>query len=99
MSRISSTRRGTVIEIEIRRDVNPNKALNYLLKHTNLRTTFGAIMLSLVDGAPRTAPIILMLDQYIKHRKDVILRRTSMNSTVHLKKSTFRKDSNCSTVP
>jgi DNA gyrase subunit A len=71
-----SDKRGMRIEIEVRRDVNPNKALNYLLKHTNLRTSFGAIMLSLVDGAPRTAPIILMLDQYIKHRRDVILRRT-----------------------
>ena len=71
-----SDKRGMRIEIEVRRDVNPNKALNYLLKHTNLRTSFGAIMLSLVEGAPRTAPIILMLDQYIKHRRDVILRRT-----------------------
>ncbi|MEI7984881.1 MAG: DNA gyrase subunit A [Armatimonadota bacterium] len=71
-----SDKRGMRIEIEVRRDVNPNKALNYLLKHTNLRTSFGALMLSLVDGAPRTAPIILMLEQYVKHRKDVILRRT-----------------------
>ena len=71
-----SDKRGMRIEIEVRRDVNPNKALNYLLKHTNLRTSFGALMLSLVDGAPRTAPIILMLQQYIKHRKEVILRRT-----------------------
>jgi DNA gyrase subunit A len=64
------------IEIEIRRDVNPNKALNYLLKHTNLRTTFGAIMLSLVDEAPRTCPLITMLDEYISHRREVIDRRT-----------------------
>jgi DNA gyrase subunit A len=71
-----SDKRGMRIEIEVRRDVNPNKALNYLLKHTNLRTSFGALMLSLVDGAPRTAPITLMLEQYVKHRKDVILRRT-----------------------
>ncbi len=71
-----SDKRGMRIEIEVRRDVNPNKALNYLLKHTNLRTSFGALMLSLVDGAPRTAPIILMLEQYVKHRREVILRRT-----------------------
>ena len=71
-----SDKRGMRIEIEVRRDVNPNKALNYLLKHTNLRTSFGVIMLSLVEGAPRTAPILLMLDQYIKHRQDVIERRT-----------------------
>jgi DNA gyrase subunit A len=71
-----SDKRGMRIEIEIRRDVNPNKALNYLLKHTNLRTTFGAIMLGLVDMAPRTCPLLVMLDQYIKHRREVIDRRT-----------------------
>ena len=71
-----SDKRGMRIEIEIRRDVNPNKALNYLLKHTNLRTTFGAIMLGLVDLAPRTCPIITLLDEYLKHRRIVIERRT-----------------------
>ena len=71
-----SDKRGMRIEIEVRRDVNPNKALNYLLKHTNLRTSFGVLLLSRVEGAPRTAPILLRLDQYIKHRQDVIERRT-----------------------
>lgn len=71
-----SDKRGMRVEVEIRRDVNPNKALNYLLKHTQLRTTFGTIMLSLVDGAPRTAPILLLLDEHLKHRKDVIERKT-----------------------
>ncbi|MFQ3588128.1 MAG: DNA gyrase subunit A [Fimbriimonadaceae bacterium] len=69
-------KRGMRIEIELRRDVNPNKALNYLLKHTQLRTTFGAIMLSLVDGAPRVAPLLVLLDEYLKHRRNVIERRT-----------------------
>ncbi len=67
---------GMRIEIEVRRDVNPNRALNYLLKRTALRTTFGAIMLTLVDIAPRTCPLLLLLDQHIKHRRDVIERRT-----------------------
>ena len=71
-----SDKRGMRIEIEIRRDVNPNKALNYLLKHTNLRTTFGAIMLGLVDLAPRTCPLLVMLDEYLRHRRIVIERRT-----------------------
>lgn len=71
-----SDKRGMRVEIEIRRDVNPNKALNYLLKHTNLRTTFGAIMLGLVDMAPRTCPLLVMLDEYLRHRKQVIERRT-----------------------
>ncbi len=71
-----SDKRGMRIEIELRRDVNPNKALNYLLKHSALRTTFGCTMLSLVDGAPRVSPLTIILDEYLKHRKDVIERRT-----------------------
>ncbi|MGV3614945.1 MAG: DNA gyrase subunit A [Fimbriimonas sp.] len=71
-----SDKRGMRVEVEIRRDVNPNKALNYLLKHTNLRTTFGAITLSLVDQAPRTSPLLLLLDEYLRHRRQVIERRT-----------------------
>lgn len=69
-------KRGMRIEVEIRRDVNPNKALNYLLKHTQLRTTFSCILLSLVDGAPRVSPLMVMLDQHLAHRKEVIERRT-----------------------
>lgn len=71
-----SDRRGMRIEVIIKRDGNPNKALNYLLKHTSLRTTFGAIMLSLVETVPRVSPIHILLDEYIKHRKTVIERRT-----------------------
>lgn len=85
-----SDKRGMRIEVEVRRDVNPNKALNYLLKHTNLRTTFGAIMLGLVGDSmgaardreqeimlvPRTCPLLVMIDEYIKHRREVIDRRT-----------------------
>lgn len=71
-----SDKRGMRMEIEVRRDVNPNKALNYLLKHTALRTSFGCILLSLIDGSPRTAPLLTMIDEYIKHRRDVIERRT-----------------------
>lgn len=71
-----SDKRGMRIEIEVRRDVNPNKALNYLLKHTNLRTTFGAITLGLVDNAPRTCPLLFELDLYLRHRREVIARRT-----------------------
>jgi DNA gyrase subunit A len=71
-----SDKRGMRVEIDIRRDVNPNRALNYLLKHTNLRTTFGVIALSLVDLAPRTCPLLILLDEYIRHRREVIDRRT-----------------------
>ncbi|MEW5883046.1 MAG: DNA gyrase subunit A [Armatimonadota bacterium] len=69
-------RSGMRIEVTIKRDGNPQKVLNYLRKHTLLRTTFGAIMLSLVDGVPRVAPLTTLLDEYIKHRRLVIERRT-----------------------
>ena len=71
-----SNKLGTRMEISIRRDVNPNQALNYLLKHTSLRTTFGAIMLGLVRMSPRVCPLITILDEYIKHRREVIELRT-----------------------
>jgi DNA gyrase subunit A len=71
-----SDRRGMRIEVTIKREGNPNKALNYLLKHTSLRTTFGAIMLSLIEGVPRVASLSMLLDEYIQHRKTVIERRT-----------------------
>ncbi len=71
-----SDRRGMRLEITIKRDGNPNKALNYLLKHTSLRTTFGSIMLSLIDGVPRVAPLTTLLDEYVSHRRSVIQRRT-----------------------
>jgi len=74
-----SDRRGMRVEITIKRDGNPQKALNYLYKHTLLRTSFGAILLSLVDGVPRTAPISQLLDEYIVHRKEVIERRTKFD--------------------
>ncbi|MDI9639942.1 DNA gyrase subunit A [Kamptonema cortianum] len=71
-----SDKRGMRIEVELRRDVNPNRALNYLLKHTSLRQTFGCTMLSLVDGAPRVSPLHILIDEYIRHRRNVIIRRT-----------------------
>jgi DNA gyrase subunit A len=71
-----SDKRGMRVEVGIRRDVQPQKALNYLLKHTQLRTTFGAIMLALVDGAPRVSVLLTILDEYVKHRREVIDRRT-----------------------
>jgi DNA gyrase subunit A len=71
-----SDRRGMRLEITVKRDGNPQKALNYLYKHTLLRTSFGAILLSLVDGVPRTAPMSQLLDEYVSHRKEVIERRT-----------------------
>jgi DNA gyrase subunit A len=71
-----SDRTGMRVVIELRRDVNPNRMLNSLLKHTQLRTTFGAILLALVDNVPRVMSLLDLLDHYLEHRRTVIERRT-----------------------
>lgn len=71
-----SDRTGMRVVIELRRDVNPNRMLNSLLKHTQLRTTFGAILLALVDNVPRVMSLLDLLDHYLEHRRIVIERRT-----------------------
>jgi len=71
-----SDRNGMRIEIEIRRDAHPKKILNYLLKHTALRTTFGVIMLALVENVPRVLNLRQMMQKYIDHRVDIVTRRT-----------------------
>ncbi len=74
--RDESDRRGLRIVIELRRDVNPQIVRNQLFKHTQMQTTFGAIMLGLVDGVPRTQGLRELLDQYLRHRRTVVIRRT-----------------------
>ena len=71
-----SDRTGMRVVIELRRDVNPNRMLNTLLKHTAMRTTFGAILLALVDNVPRVMSLLDMMDHYLQHRRTVIERRT-----------------------
>ena len=64
------------VVIELKRDANPQVVLNQLFKHTQMQTTFGIIMLALVNGEPKILTLRQALDCYIDHRKDVILRRT-----------------------
>lgn len=64
------------VVIELKRDANPQVVLNQLFKHTQMQTTFGIIMLALVNGEPQILTLRQCLDCYIDHRKDVILRRT-----------------------
>ena len=64
------------VVIELKRDARPQVILNQLYKHTQMQDTFGVIMLALVDGEPRILTLKQCLDEYIKHRKEVILRRT-----------------------
>ncbi len=71
-----SDRNGIRIQIELRRDAQPKKVLNQLLKHTELRKTFGVIMLALVDGQPRVLDLKQILQHYIDHRIEIVIRRT-----------------------
>ncbi|MGV3722295.1 MAG: DNA gyrase subunit A, partial [Actinomycetota bacterium] len=71
-----TNKEGIRVVVELRRDVQPQKILNYLLKHTPLRTSFGVLMLALVDGTPKILSLAQILLHYVDHRKDVIRRRT-----------------------
>jgi DNA gyrase subunit A len=75
--RDASDQRGMSIVIELKRGAQPKKVLNQLYKYTSLQTTFGAQMLALVDGEPRTLPLKRALQIFIEHRQTVIVRRTN----------------------
>ena len=64
------------IVIELKRDARPQVILNQLYKHTQMQDTFGVIMLALVDDQPKILTLRECLDVYIKHRKEVVVRRT-----------------------
>ncbi len=74
--RDESDRSGMRVVVELRRDVNANIVLNQLLKHTELQTTFGVIMLALVNNEPRILNLLDMLKYYLKHQEEVVTRRT-----------------------
>ena len=66
------------VVVELKRDVQPHKILNQLLKHTQLRLNFGCILLSLVERGrgPKVLGLRGMLQEYIDHRREIITRRT-----------------------
>nr|WP_314029657.1 DNA gyrase subunit A [Corynebacterium argentoratense] len=72
----SSDRVGMRIVVTLKRDAVPRVVLNNLYKHSQLQTSFGANMLSIVDGVPRTLRIDQMIRYYVAHQIDVIIRRT-----------------------
>ena len=74
--RDESNREGTRIVIELKKDANPNVILNRLYKHTALQTSFSMIMLALVDGEPKILNLKQILEEYLKHQKVVVTRRT-----------------------
>ena len=64
------------IVIELKKDANAQVVLNQLFKNTQMQTSFGVIMLALVNNEPKILTLRQCLDYYLEHRKDVTLRRT-----------------------
>lgn len=74
--RDESDRRGMRIVLELRRDAMPQVVLNQLYANTQLQSTFGVIMLALVDNEPRVLPLKDLLSYFLEHRREVVVRRT-----------------------
>ena len=72
----SSDRVGLRIVITLKRDAVAKVVLNNLYKHSQLQTSFGANMLSIVDGVPRTLRLDQLVRHYVAHQIEVIVRRT-----------------------
>ncbi len=74
--RDESDREGMRIVMEVKRGELPEIILNNLYKHTQLQTSFGIILLAIVDKQPKILGLVDMMKYFIAHRKDVVLRRT-----------------------
>ena len=77
--RDESDRTGLRVVIELKRDANPNVVLNLLYKHTQLQTTVSMLMLALVNNEPKVLKLKEILGHYIKHREEIITRRTKFD--------------------
>ena len=75
--RDESDRDGLRVVIELKRNENPTVILNQLYKQTNMQTTFGVIMLALVQNRPMVLNLKQILEAFIEHRKEVVVRRTT----------------------
>ncbi|HSB61503.1 MAG TPA: DNA gyrase C-terminal beta-propeller domain-containing protein, partial [Vicinamibacteria bacterium] len=74
--RDESDRDGIRVVIELKRDAVPHIVLNQLYRHTQMQSTFGVIMLALVDRRPQVVTLREMLDHFVGFRREVVLRRT-----------------------
>jgi DNA gyrase subunit A len=74
--RDESDRDGLRVVIELKRDSQPAVVLNQLFKHTQMQTTFGVNLLALVNGVPRVLNLKEMMQYFLEHRMDVLVRRT-----------------------
>jgi DNA gyrase subunit A len=85
--RDESDKDGMRMVVELKRDVESQIVLNQLFKHTQLETTFGVIMLALVENRPRVLNLRQIVDAYIAHRKEIIRRRTQFELDKALKRA------------
>ncbi|ANT63914.1 MULTISPECIES: DNA gyrase subunit A [Prosthecochloris] len=74
--RDESDRDGMRLVIELKRDAVAKVVMNHLYKHTPMQDTFGVILLALVDGVPKVLTLKEMMQAYIAHRNEIVLRRT-----------------------
>jgi DNA gyrase subunit A len=77
--RDESDRDGMRVVVELKRDGQPAVVLNQLFKHTQMQTTFGVNMLALVHGAPKVLNLKEMMQHFITHRMDVLVKRTKFD--------------------
>jgi len=79
--RDESDRDGMRIVVDVRRGQNTQVVMNQLYKHTQMGDTFGIIMLAIVNQQPKVLNLKEVLEEFIKHRKEVIIRRTKFDLT------------------
>jgi DNA gyrase subunit A len=77
--RDESDRDGLRVVIELKRDAAPEVVLNNLYKHTQMQQTFGVNMLALVEGRPRVLNLKEIMEHFVKHRNEVVVRRTQFD--------------------
>ena len=74
--RDESDREGMRAVVELKRDVDPQRVLNYLYKYSDLQVTFGMNMVAIAEGKPRLMGLKSIIGHFIRHQKDVVTRRT-----------------------
>lgn len=77
--RDESDRRGMRVVIELKRDARPKQVLNTLYKHTAMQMAFNVNAVALVDNAPQTMTLKGILESYIKHRQEIVTKRTEFD--------------------
>jgi DNA gyrase subunit A len=73
--RDESDKSGMRIVIEVKREADPNIVVNQLYKHSQLESTFGVIMIALVNGVPRTLNLKEIISEFVKHRYEIVVKR------------------------